>query len=147
MQAVTPKSSPDRPERGTQPAYFAGLGFFLTTGLGALCGAGLVPSMRRSTSSSGGGLAGLLPLVGIMNTPKSLADSADQPVFQDHQSLLSRAEAMVAAIDSWIGWDVWEREHKRIILDGSFTLAEIEALSLVLRAQANAARQSFSHRT
>lgn len=56
MQTVTFKSSPDRPERETQPAYLVGLGFlFFGAGLD-LCSAGGDVSMRRSTSSSDGGM-------------------------------------------------------------------------------------------
>ena len=57
MQTVTFQSSPDRPEQGTQAAYFAGLGFFFA-GAAGLCGAGGLASIRRSTSSGFGSPGG-----------------------------------------------------------------------------------------
>lgn len=52
----------------------AGLGFFFTTCLGALCGAGFVPSMRRNTSSSDGVGVGVGLLIGEITVSKSAGE-------------------------------------------------------------------------
>lgn len=46
------------------------------------------------------------------------------------------ARAVLAASDAWIGWEMWEMDRDAICLDGHFTIAELEALLVLLKEPA-----------
>jgi hypothetical protein len=59
---------------------------------------------------------------------------ADRPVsIAEDEDNAADAERTVGNIRAWVGWEMWGLDHQSIVLDGEFTLAELEALVAVLR--------------
>lgn len=63
-------------------------------------------------------------------------------VFGDAQHELARAREIVDRVGAWVGWDLWELDHESIVLDGEFSIQQLEALTVVLKHQSLATREA-----
>jgi hypothetical protein len=57
--------------------------------------------------------------------------ACDRPQFDE----VAEARKVLLRAHAWIGWELYERDGDSICLDGEFTIAELEALLVVIRQQ------------
>ena len=67
---------------------------------------------------------------------------------RDRQGIcVADAEEIVREIDAWVSWERWEWNCSSIMLDGEFTLQQMEALIVVLRHRGALALESSTDRS
>lgn len=100
------------------------------------------PSGKRSaaaTSMASSSAASLGPAsdLGAALGASSACDAAHRPQSVSSSSCVNleqvaKARKLLLGAEAWIGWELYDRDGDSICLDGHFTIAELEALLLLM---------------